>query len=226
MVNKKEVNNSEVENVGKELNPQECPICGGVKKSNWETCMECKEREFRNLFDVKLKPLFGEYDEIITSLIKSQIDKPVGYIQKLTAFLIDNKLLNVRRDGNKNYYTLPGKTVAEEISKPVEEIKSKNRPIESPKTVANTPDHRTYADPENTPKTTTQILLITELLPSLINAALITIDPEDNILKADFPQQKSLLDLYETLPNHLKSLVKLHIDQESTVQKITIPLEG
>ena len=44
MVNKKEVNNSEVENVGKELNPQECPICGGVKKSNWETCMECKER--------------------------------------------------------------------------------------------------------------------------------------------------------------------------------------
>jgi len=135
---------------------------------------------------------------------------------------------NVRRDGNKNYYTLSGKTFAEEISKPVEEIKSKNIPTESSsKTMVNEQDHRTYADPEIIPiQLPTSIQLISDLLPALINATLITIEPEDNILKDNFPQQKSLLDLYETLPNHLKSLVKLHIDQESTVQKITIPLEG
>ena len=223
------------------INPRECPLCGGKKKSNMEICIECKEREFRNLFEVKIKPSFKEFDELSTKMIRNSIKKPEHYRQKFCQFLVDNKFIKVRKDGNSNYYTLPDKTIAEDPEPEIEEDKSddipKNRSIlktnnteitdpQKIKVESRIDERKQLLAAENITKLPPSIQLISNLLPSLILATIITIEPGNNILDAGFVEQKTLLDLYEILPNQLKSIVKLHIDPESPIQKISIPLEG
>ena len=234
--------NVENEDLDKE-NPRECPLCGGKKKSNMEMCIECKEREFRNLFEVKIKPSFEEFDELSTKMIRNSIKKPEHYRQKFCQFLVDNKFIKVRKDGNVNYYTLPGtslpgKLIAADPQSEIDENPSEDRPIlkterireltepQKIKIESKINEERQSLAAENINKLPPSIQLISNLLPSLILATIITIEPGNNILDAGFTEQKTLLDLYEILPNQLKSSVKLHIDPESPIQKISIPLEG
>lgn len=91
--------------------PYKCPNCGTKKHKNWDLCTHCKEKEYKKIFEERVKPLFKTKKEIkgkdIDDVCK---DMKKHKLQLFKDHLRDKKWLNIRKEWKYNYYTLPGKT--------------------------------------------------------------------------------------------------------------------
>ena len=85
---------------------KKCPGCGVAIKSNWTLCMQCKKKEYRELFENKVKPLFNELDFVYKKDIKNALNKPDAYLLGFFKEILDTKLLYVHKKGRLNVYHL------------------------------------------------------------------------------------------------------------------------
>ena len=225
----------------KEVNKYYCKYCGVSVRAHHIACRKCRPQWLKELFN-QIKPLFEKNELIFRDDIAKAWGKNSSSIHKVVEEIVALKWLNKSKDGVYVQYSLPGKMIAEDPEPEIEESEPKNIPKERPilKTVTNDEltkeqkikmeykinERKESIAAEELINLPSSIQLISNLLPSLILATIITIEPGNNMLDAGFAEQKTLLDLYEVLPNQLKSIVKLHINPESPIQKISIPLEG
>jgi len=211
-----------------------CKYCGVPLRAFHIVCRDCRPRWLKELFE-QIRVLFTETDKIRVKDTVSLLQMDAGTLNKILDEMVAKKWLKCESEGRFKYYSLGSKTVrgdTPEQADKINELKSGNVAIENSglpevqRMLKNGVEESSSITENMSSKLPTSIQLITDLLPSLFFASIITIEPQDKILKANFTEQKTLLDLYEILPNQLKSLVKLHIDPEMPVQKISIPLEG
>jgi len=236
------IKEKEVETVPKdEPKKYYCKFCGKQVRYHHFVCADCRPKWLRELFE-GIRPLFELKDRLSAQDIKETVDIEISTLHKILKEFVERGCLDVWKEGRLKFYALPKIKVQVDTQRQVNKInelkfkgKSEGIVIENsglPKLQNILKDgikepEEWIPEPKNISKELlSPIQLITDLLPSLFFASIITIEPQDKILNANFIEQKTLLDLYETLPKQLKSLVKLHIDPESPIQKISIPLEG
>lgn len=180
-----------------------CKYCGKKVRYNHITCTECRHQLREEVYDIihsKIsdEALLSKFD--IAALFP---DYAPNTVYKLLDELVKEGKLHLERRNNILHYSLTNQ-------------------CEDMKTVQ---VKDLMGDPNHNVTDNHRMKIINQLLENgLLNAKCFYVKLEKQTLTANYTEQKPLLDLYESLPEELKTSVELDISTGYPVQKITILL--